>query len=231
MPRRAQFRGEFIYHVLNRSAKRMQLFEANSDYIVAESLLLRTKKATGVRILDYCFMPNHFHFILWPRTGSEMSQFMRRFTGLHAQLWQNAKRSTGSGAVYQGRYKAIPVQTGRYFYNVCRYVHRNPLRAGLVTRAEDWPWSSLWQRLHNEGIDLLDAWPIPYPVDWLQIVNAPAEPTDLQTVRRAISRGIPLGEPDWVEKTAETVGLNTRLRPPGRPSKQVENCTRPLPYL
>lgn len=232
MPRRVQFRGEFIYHVLNRAAKRIQLFDSNSDYIDAESVLLRAKKATGIRILDYCIMPNHFHFILWPRTGSEMSQFMRRFTGLHAQLWQNAKGTTGSGAVYQGRYKAIPVQTGRYLYNVCRYVQRNPLRAGLVTRAEEWPWSGLWRRLHSEGVDLLDSWPIPYPVDWLQTVNAPAQETDLETVRRAIARGIPLGEPDWVEKTAETVGLRSRLRPPGRPRNQVKNCTRPrLPDL
>jgi putative transposase len=213
---------------MNRAAKRVQLFDANKDYIAVEGLLLKAKMATGIRVLDYCIMPNHFHFILWPRAAREMSQFMRRFTGTHAQVWQNAKCSTGSGAVYQGRYKAIPVQTGEYFYNVCRYVERNPLRAGLVARAEEWPWSGLWRRLHGEDGDLLNPWPIPYPSDWLQIVNAPMEASETKNVQRAIKRGIPLGDPDWIAKTAEVVGLKHRLRSRGRPSKQRENCTRPL---
>ena len=229
MPRRTQFCGEFIYHVMNRAAKRVQLFDANSDYIAVEGLLLKAKMATGIRLLDYCIMPNHFHFILWPKAASQMSQFMRRFTGAHAQFWQTAKCSTGSGAVYQGRYKAIPVQTGQHFYNVCRYVERNPLRAGLVTRAEEWPWSGLWRRLHGEHVDLLDPWPIPCPHDWLQTLNAPAEAGDVENVQSAIRRGIPLGDPDWIEKTAEAVGLKSRLRPPGRPTRTPrKNCTRPL---
>ena len=229
MPRRTQFCGEFIYHVMNRAAKRVQLFDANSDYIAVEGLLLKAKMATGIRLLDYCIMPNHFHFILWPKAASQMSQFMRRFTGAHAQFWQTAKCSTGSGAVYQGRYKAIPVQTGQHFYNVCRYVERNPLRAGLVTRAEEWPWSGLWRRLHGEHVDLLDPWPIPCPHDWLQTLNAPAEASDVENVQSAIRRGIPLGDPDWIEKTAEAVGLKSRLRPPGRPTRTPrKNCTRPL---
>ena len=228
MPRRPQFCGEFIYHVMNRAAKRVQLFDANSDYIAVENLLLETKIVTRIRLLDYCIMPNHFHLILWPRAASEMSQFMRRFTGRHAQSWQTAKCSTGSGAVYQGRYKAIPVQTGDYFYNVCRYVERNPLRAGLVTKAEEWPWSGLWRRLHGEDGDLLDPWPIPYPTDWLQTVNAVTEASETETVQRAIKRGIPLGDPDWIAKTAEAVGLKHRLRSRGRPRTPRENCTRPL---
>lgn len=213
---------------MNRAAKRVQLFDSTEDYSAVESLLLRAKVATGMRLLDYCIMPNHFHVILWPRAASEMSQFMRRFTGVHAQIWQTARGSTGSGAVYQGRYKAIPVQTERYFYKVCHYVHSNPLRAGLVPRAEDWRWSSLWRRLHNEDVDLLDPWPIPCPPDWLQLLNATTAADELATVRGAIKRGIPLGDPDWIEKTARIVGLRSRLRSRGRPKAGVEKCTRPL---
>lgn len=80
MPRRARFCGEFIYHVMNRAAKRVQLFDSNSDYIAVESLLVKAKMATGIRLLDYCIMPNHFHFILWPNSGAQMSQFMRTDT-------------------------------------------------------------------------------------------------------------------------------------------------------
>jgi putative transposase len=228
MPRRKQFLGEFIYHVMNRAAKRVQIFESDTDYIAAESLLRKAKTETDVRLLDYCLMPNHFHFIIWPKAASQMSQFMRLFTGSHAQLWQFARGSVGSGAVYQGRYTAIPVQTERYFYNLSRYVQRNPLRAGLVTRAEEWRWSSLWRRLHGEGVDLLEPWPIDCPNDWLETVNAPVEAAETETIRTAIKRGIPLGDPAWIEETAEIVGLKGRLRRPGRPKKHVGNCTRPL---
>ena len=231
MPRRAQFRGAFIYHVMNRAAKRVQLFDSNEDYLAIEGVMVRAKNATSIRLLDYCFMPNHFHLILWPRAGNEMSQFMRRFTGLHAQIWQAGRSSTGSGAVYQGRYKAIPVQTERYFYNVCRYVQRNPLRAGLVTRVEEWRWSSLWKRLHNPGADLLDPWPIPCPSDWLQLLNANDDASELEKVRDAIKRGIPLGDPDWIEETAQNVGLTSRLRSPGRQKRVAKTAPDPnLPY-
>ena len=212
---------------MNRAAKRARLFDSASDYIATEDLMLRAKRATAMRVLDYCIMPNHFHFIIWPTSATQMSQFMRRFTGEHAQKWQTTRASTGSGAVYQGRYKAIPVQTGRYFYNVCRYVQRNPIRAGLVKRAEDWPWSSLWRRLNNEDADLLHPWPVPWPKDWLETLNAPID-TEVEEVRRAIRRGVPLGDPEWMAKTAEVVGLTRHVRPRGRPREREENCTRPL---
>ena len=230
MPRRPQFSGEFIYHVLNRAAKRARLFESADDYITVEILMTRAKGATGMRVLEYCTMPNHFHFILWPTSAGQLSQFMKRFTGGHAQAWQAVRGSAGSGAVYQGRYKAIPVQSGRHFYNLCRYVQRNPLRAGLVTRAEEWPWSSLWRRVHHEGTDLLSSWPTPCPENWLEILNAPTAPDELSEIRAAIRRGIPIGDPEWIKTAASTVGLQNHLRRRGRPRKNVsaENCTRPL---
>lgn len=231
MPRRARFSGEFIYHVMNRAAKRTRLFECSHDYIAVENLLRKAKMATGIRLLVYCIMPNHWHLILWPTSGNQMSQFMRRFTGNHAQLWQHVRSTIGSGAVYQGRYKAIPIQTGTYFYNACRYIERNPLRARLVVRAEDWPWSSAWRRFHDEEGELLDRWPAPYPHDWLETLNAAGADGDVEMVRAAIRRNVPLGDPEWVKTTAEIVGLTDRL--PGRPRKLAgNNCTRPhLPNL
>jgi putative transposase len=227
MPRRPPFCGEFVYHVMNRAAKRTQLFRRNVDYIAIERLLVETKIATHMRVLSYCIMPNHWHLILWPTSGRQLSQFMRRLTGKHAQLWQSIHSITGSGAVYQGRYKAIPVQTGNYFYNVCRYVERNPLRAGLVGRAEEWPWSSCWRREHDESADLLDPWPVACPDDWVATLNAGTDSDEL--VRSAVKKGTPFGEPDWVVKTAVSVGLTSHLRHAGRPRRQLAgNCTRPL---
>ena len=77
--------------------------------------------------------------------------------------WRKANDTVGEGAVYQGRYKAIPVHTEEHFLTVARYVERNPLRAGLVERAEDWRWSSLWHREVMKDNFPLAEWPVRTP--------------------------------------------------------------------
>lgn len=230
MPRRPAYVGEFIYHALNRGATRMRLFDTARDYIAVQELLFEVRAAVGVRLLAFCIMPNHWHLILWPRNSTEMSQFLHSFTGTHAQRWRAAHSSTGCGAVYQGRYKAFPIQTGTYFLNACRYVERNPLRARLVHRAEDWRWSSCWLREHQPTNDVIEEWPVACPSDWLSQLNAPEEPQELENVRTALVRGIPFGDETWVSETAKIMGAQSHLRRPGRPRKAglVENPSRPL---
>jgi putative transposase len=82
----------------------------------------------------------------------------------------------GKGHVDQDRFKAFPVQNDDHFYTIFRYVERNPVRAGLVTRAEDWTWSSAWARCHHDDRRGLATcrWPLPCPENWLLRVNAPA---------------------------------------------------------
>ena len=90
-----------------------------------------------IRLLNYCVMPNHFHLVVWPRTDAELPRFMHWLTCTHAMAWREATKTVGDGVVYQGRYKAIPVQTEDHFLRVARYVERNPVRAGLVESAEE----------------------------------------------------------------------------------------------
>jgi putative transposase len=138
--------------------------------------------------------------------------------------------------VYQGRFKAIPVQSDHHLLQIIRYVERNPLRANLVGRAEDWKWSSLWRRCHSCGAGLLDEWPIPRPADWLTIVNEPQTEGELSSLREAITRNAPFGSDDWRVQTAKRLGLESSLRPRGRPLlkrtpdpfSRPEKETRPL---
>ena len=103
-----------------------------------------------MRILAYCLMPNHWHFLLWPEWDDELSEFMHQMTTTHVRRWHKAHHSEGAGHVYQGPFKSFPVEDDDHLYTVCRYVERNPVRAGLVGRAEDWVWSSAWAYLHPE---------------------------------------------------------------------------------
>ncbi len=84
---------------------------------------------------------------------------------MHSMRWHAHYHTSGTGHIYQGRFKSFPVDTDDHFYSLCRYVERNPLRANLVQRAEHWRWSSLWRRIHGDEQPrrLLTAWPLPVP--------------------------------------------------------------------
>lgn len=212
-----------MYHVLNRANARAQLFASLRDYEAFEDVLAEAYARTPLRILAYCVMPNHWHFVVWPQLGedSQVSDFFRWLANTHGQRWRRFNGTIGEGHVYQGRFKAFPVQEDDHLLNVNRYVERNALSAGLVSEAQRWRFSSLWRRTEGSAASrmLLASWPIPVPEDWVGIVNRPCTAHELERVRASIARGTPLGSPSWVARTAEQLGLQATLRPPGRPPR------------
>ena len=114
MPRRRQEgTGGLIFHVINRGAKRAELFSTPSDYRAFENLVIETKRRIPISLLAYCLMPNHWHLVLWPDRDGSLSTFMQLLTFTHAMRWNASRGISGAGAVYQGRFKAIPVQPTR----------------------------------------------------------------------------------------------------------------------
>lgn len=221
MPRTARLApGGVVFHVLNRGVGRMKLFRTEKDYEAFHRVVNETLRVAPIRICAYCWLPNHWHFVLWPQRDGDLSTFMQRMTNMHTQRWQRAKLRVGYGHLYQGRYKSFPVETDDHFYAVVRYVQRNALRAGLVERAEDWRWGSLAQRAGlASGLPLAE-WPLPEPSDWVQYVNAPQTEAELEAIRRCVRRGSPYGNASWIEQTAESLGLQSTLRRRGRPLKE-----------
>lgn len=176
MPRRQRVGSAgVIFHVMNRSAKRAGLFEQSIDYLSFEKLLAESRARVQIPLLAYCLMPNHWHLVVWPAQDGDLSQFMHLLTSTHAQRWNAQRRLSGVGAVYQGRFKAIAVQCDDHFLRVCRYVERNPVRAGLVSTPLDWRWCSLWRRENPSDDTLLSPWPVARPGNWLELLQAPAK--------------------------------------------------------
>ena len=211
--------GGYVYHVLNRGVGRMQLFAKSADYEAFEAILGETLAKIPLRLCALCVMPDHWHFIVWPRADGELAAFFQRLTVTHAARWQQNRRRVGYGHVYQGRFKSFPVATDDHFYQVVRYVERNALRADLVNEAGAWRWSSLWMREQGtaEQRAWLSAWPIACPRNWRECVEQSQTETELDALRRSVQRGTPLGRPDWVGTTAQRLGLESTLRPRGRP--------------
>src|SRR5262249_10214715 len=152
-------------------------------------------------------------------------RFVAWVTLTHTQRWHAHRRSTGAGHLYQGRYKSFPVQGDEHFLSVCRYVERNALRAGLVGRAEEWPWSSLWRRASPRptATTRLARSPIERPEHWLEWVNQPQSATELDSLRDSVQRGRPYGTNGWVHSTVDAFRLHSTLRRPGRPKTSLRN--------
>jgi putative transposase len=155
---------------------------------------------------------------LWPENEGDLSAFLQRLTNTHTQRWQRAKNKVGYGHLYQGRFKSFPVE-GDHFYAVARYVERNALRANLVESAESWRWGSLWRRVHHVPTPLLTVWPLAEPKEWVKLVNQPQTENEVWAIRRCIQRGSPFGSDDWALQTAASLGLDSTLRPRGRPRR------------
>jgi putative transposase len=225
MPKRKRsIVGGMIYHVLNRGNGRAALFEKPADYEAFGRVLVEAYRWEPLRILAWCLMPNHWHMVVWPARGvdGQVSEFLRWLTVTHTRRWHAHHGTSGTGHLYQGRFKSFPVQRSARLLGVLRYVERNPLRANLVACAEDWRWSSLWHREHLKAawpLPLAD-WPVARPRDWIALVNRPDDEEELAALRTSLVRNRPYGEPDWQRQTAARLGLASTLRPPGRPRKE-----------
>jgi len=227
-PRQAP--GGIVYHVLNRGVARLPLFDKPADYDAFLRVLAEALDECSMRVLAFALMPNHWHFVLWPQRDGDLSAFCRWLAHTHSMRWHAHYHTSGTGHIYQGRFKAFAVETDKYFYTVCRYVERNALRAHLVQRAEDWRWSSLWQRLHGDDqpSPLLSPWPLPVPSDWIEHVNSPQTEAELEALRRSVQRGCPFGSSAWQVQMASRLGLSHTLRPRGRPRKARRQQEEPM---
>jgi len=210
-----------VYHVLNRANARLPIFEKDDDFAAFEGILAEGRERYGMRIVAFCLMSNHWHLVLWPKKDRDLSRFTGWVTLTHTQRWHAHRGSAGTGHVYQGRFKSFPVQDDDHFLTVCRYVERNAQRAQLVRRAEQWRWSSLWrfQSGTAEEKALLSDWPVVRPRQWVAHVNQPQTEAELKAIRRCLQRGQPFGDEHWTQRTVKKLGLETTLRPRGRPHK------------
>jgi putative transposase len=199
----------------------LALFDKPGDYAAFEKVLSEAHDRSDVRIAAYCLMPNHWHLLLWPRADGELSEVMRWITVTQMQRWHAHHHSSGSGPVYQGRFKSFPVQTDEHFLMVARYVERNALRAGLVERAEHWQWSSFYRFLQEDGRSsgILSQWPMERPKDWADFVNALERASELEDLRSSAQRGRPFGSEQWMIKIAKQLGLEATLHARGRPKR------------
>lgn len=204
---------------------RLPLFRKDQDFLAFEQVVAEAmERPDAPRLLAWCLMPNHWHLVVQAEPSSNLSTWMQWITVTHTHRWHAHTQTAGEGPLYQGRFKSFPIQADDHFLIACRYVEANAKRADLVERAEQWRWCSLWAR-GTGGSELkpwIHRWPVSPPRNWVAQVNRAMDEDSETAIQRSIKRGVPMGADSWTSKIAGRLGLDTTLRPRGRPRKGAE---------
>jgi putative transposase len=216
-----------VYHVINRGNNRQDVFHKPADFQAFLAALADLKDRKPFDLYAYCLLNNHVHLLLRPK-GPTISRILQSLLVSHTQRYHRHYRS--GGHVWQGRFKSPVIQNDEHLLTVLRYIEANPLRAALVQRADEYPWSSY--RVHGLGepdelIDRLitydDLSPLPKvrTRKWADKVHRPMDEAVLDAIRRSNATGLPYGDEAWTRRLAKRLDLDLTIRPRGRPRKTV----------
>jgi REP-associated tyrosine transposase len=227
MPRHSRIAPDgFIHHVMNRGDHRETIFHKSADFQAFLGLMAESVRRVPMRILAYCIMRNHFHLLLWPDHGVELSAYMQVLMNLHIQRYLLHYPPSSPGHIYQGRYTNSLVQDGVSFLTVMRYVEANALTAQIVSHAEDYLWSSASPHASDPDRPALAEGPIAKPADWLDFINTPVSAEVFEKIHRAAQRGAPIGDATWTNRMVTAYQLEHTVRDRGRPrSYEVVRAT------
>ena len=205
------------HHVTQRGNRRADVFFDDDDRRRYLFFLARYAERHGLAIWAYCLMPNHVHFVAVPSAAESLGRAFRDAHQAYA-TWLNRKMHE-RGHLWQGRFFSC-VLDDPHLWAAVRYVERNPVRAGLVERAEDWSWSSAAAHCGMRTDELLSPVQMPWPVpDWSAYLGDDSE-AETAAIRRQTTTGRPCGSGTFIESIESALSRCLRPRKPGpRPRK------------
>ncbi|NOZ19947.1 MAG: transposase [Planctomycetes bacterium] len=210
------------HHVTQRGNRHLRTFFRNGDYSAYLELMAEWCGRCGVEIWAYCLMPNHVHLIAVP----EEEDGLRRGIGeAHRRYTRRVNDRRGwRGHLWQGRFASFPMDEA-HLWAAVRYVELNPVRAGLVRKAEDYPWSSAAAHVQGEDDGLVKAGTLlEWVEDWKALLADGVSDEELEAVRCHERTGRPLGSETFVARLEKTLGRV--LRPLTRGRKRGKKLRR-----
>ena len=205
------------HHVVQRGHNRNAVFLEHRDYRYYLETLREWKTKLGIKVYAWCLMTNHVHLILNPgEDRGAIGQLMRRLAGRQTR-YVNRKEGR-SGTLWEGRYKASAIQPDGYLLQVCRYVERNPVKAGMVATAKTYPWSSYRVRLGLARNGMLDSAPLACSSrEYRRFVEQAPAAAEEQFIRERLQRNGLTGDAVFEDDVERCIGLRIVDRAPGRP--------------
>lgn len=211
------------HHVTQRGNRRQKVFFGDGDYAFYRNLIAESCREARVAVWAYCLMPNHVHLILVPRDEDGLRAALAR---THARYSRHINGREGwRGFLWQGRFASVAMDEPHLLAGI-RYVELNPVRARLVRRARDWPWSSARAHLTGRGDGLVDLDAVRDLVpDWSDFLAAGLSAEDHAALHNAERTGRPLGAPAFVRKLEKRLGraLAPRKRGPKPKTDTADN--------
>ena len=208
------------YHITQRGNRRDDVFFDDDDRQFYLDLLKEYAQKYDVEIWAYCLMTNHIHLILRPNKAEGLQQVLKPLHMRYAQ-YINKKRGW-SGHLWQGRYFSSALDEA-YTYSAIRYVEQNPVRADMVKDASDYIWSSARAHLGLTPNDMLSQIPSSHAPSckelWHEYLNEKNSKQSIDIITRNIEKGLPCGNPDFIESLEQKSKRNLSYRPIGRPKK------------
>jgi len=206
------------------------VFAHDDDYQYYLENLIEWKKDFGCKVYAWCLMTNHVHLIIQPNAKSEgLSHLMKRLSGRQTRYVNRLEKRSGS--LWEGRFKSCPIETEAYLLACCRYIELNPVRARMVKRPEDYPWSSYRMKTglqEKQGLDFDDCYlglgsiqqqrEARYK-DW---IRADVSESEVRHIRESLQYGHPTGNERFVEEIEKKLGIRLELNKRGRPRKAQE---------
>ena len=214
----------YPHHVIQRGNNRQPIFSSSADYERLLSLLFENAKKFDVAIHAYVLMSNHFHLLVTPQSAEGLPQMMQAVGRRYVRYFNDIQKR--SGTLWEGRYRSTLIQTERYLLACMAYVDLNPVRAGLVAQARDYPWSS-YGHYSGQRIDKLIT---PHPLVWAlgntpfareaayaELVQGGLSPGQQTALTDSALSGWALGEPDFVAELQKRTQRRVTKRTAGRP--------------
>jgi putative transposase len=202
------------HHVTARGNRREPIFFEDGDQDIYRDLLAEQMTKASVAVWAYCLMPNHVHLILCPSTDDGMARAM----GAAHRRWANFINARGRwrGHLFDSRFSSVAMDEAHLAAAV-RYVSLNPVRARLVARAEDWPWSSVQAHLDGRDDGLVVVRPVlDRVVSFRKLLSTPGEEPAVAAIRAAEHTGRALGTAAFIADLERRLGRKIARRAPGR---------------
>ncbi|MBU1173908.1 MAG: transposase [Alphaproteobacteria bacterium] len=208
--------------VTQRGNRRAEVFFGDGDYALYRDLLAAAARKAGSEIWAYCLMPNHVHIVTVPSHADGLRQ---TFGEAHRRYTRHVNaRKDWTGHLWQGRFGAVAMDED-YLAHAVRYVSLNPVRAGLVAAAADWPWSSAAAHLAGADDGLVTVAPVlrrygDFAAFLAEPADDEAEPA-YAALRQSETTGRPLGRPEWIAELEKRTGRSLAPQRRGPKPKQT----------
>lgn len=205
------------YHVTQRGNYKQNIFDGNEDKQVYMDFFKLYAKKYQLKLLAFCLMDNHVHFILEPQQTDSLA-FLFKYTHMRYSMYYNKKNGT-PGHLFQGRFFSC-ILDDEHLYEAIRYVELNPIRAQMVNSLQDYYWNSAYIRLTENPWIKLNSLQKYFEInDWNAYLNEPIDEEKINKIRINTKTGRPLGSEKFIQKLEKKLGIKITIENPGRKRK------------